>query len=68
MTKSDSLLICGGLHPRRTVGWFGGAGSLGGGGARMLDRVAEPGGNCGADRKGVICGLVLDCNGAGLLP
>ena len=68
MTKSDHLLICVSLNPGRTVGWFGGAGSLGGGGARMLDREVEPGGNCGAGRRGLIGGLVLDCNGAQLLP
>jgi hypothetical protein len=28
----------------------------------------EPGGNCGAGRKGLICGLGLACNGAELLP
>ena len=68
MTKSDSLLFCECLNPRRTVGWFGGAGPVGGGGARMLDREVEPGGNCGAGRKGLICGLALECNGAELLP
>jgi hypothetical protein len=68
MTKLYSVLICGSLHPGRTVGWFGGAGSLGGGGARMLDREVEPEGNCGAGRKGVICGLVLGRDGAELLP
>ena len=68
MTKSYSLLICGSLNPGRTVGWFGGAGSLGGGGARMLDREVEPGGNWGAARKGLSCGFALECNGAELLP
>lgn len=66
-TKSDSLLLCGSLNPGRTVGWFGGAGSFGGGGARMLDREVEPGGNSGAGRIGLICGFVLECNGAELL-
>ena len=68
MVKSDSLLLCGSLHPGRTVGWFGGAGSLGGGGARMLDREVEPGGNCGAGRKTLVRGLTLGRNGAELLP
>jgi hypothetical protein len=57
MIKSHSLLIWVCLNSGRTVGWFGGAGSLGGGGARMLDREVEPGGNCGAARKGLVCGL-----------
>lgn len=68
MTKSDSLLSRGSLIPGRTVGWFGGAGSLGGGGARMLDREVAPGGNCGAGRTGWICGLVLGYDGAELFP
>jgi len=34
----------------------------------MLDRAAEPGGNCGAGRIGLICGFVLECNDAELLP
>ena len=71
MTKSDSLLFCGSLDPGRTVGWFGGAGPLGGGGARMLDREVELGGSFGAGRKGftgLICGLKLGCNCAKLLP
>ena len=67
MTKSDSLLICGGLNPTRTVGWFGGAGSLGGGGARMLDRTVEPPGNCGAGRENLVCGFLLEFDGAELL-
>ena len=71
MTKSELLPICGSLSPGRTVGWFGGAGSLGGGGARILDREEEPGGTCGAGRKGFsgfICGFKLLCNCLKLLP
>jgi hypothetical protein len=71
VTKSGSLLICGSLNPGRTVGWFGGAGSRGGGGARTLDREVETGGNCAADRKGfsgLLCGFTLARNCVKLLP
>jgi hypothetical protein len=68
MTKSDSLLICGSPNPGRTVGWFGGAGPLGGGGARMLDRAVELRGKRGAGREGLTCGLVSEYSCAELLP
>jgi hypothetical protein len=52
MTRFECLLIGGSLNPGRTIGWFGGAGSLGGGGALILERGAEPGGTFGAGLDG----------------
>jgi hypothetical protein len=75
MTRFDCLLIGGSLNPGRTVGWFGGAGSLGGGGALILERGAEPGGNLGAGLEGeapgcrdLICGFRVLCCCVEFLP
>lgn len=69
LIRFDCILIDGSLKPGRTVGWFGGAGSLGGGGALILERGAEPGGNRGAGLegelpgcRGVICGFKVPCS------
>lgn len=51
-TRCYCLLIGGSLNPGRTIGWLGGAGSLGGGGALMLERAVEPGGTLGAGLEG----------------
>jgi hypothetical protein len=52
MTRFHCLLIGGSLNPGRTIGWFGGAGPLGGGGALILEREVEPGGTLGAGLDG----------------
>lgn len=52
MAKFECLLIAGSLNPGRTIGWLGGAGSLGGGGALILERGVEPGGTPGAGLEG----------------
>jgi hypothetical protein len=46
------LLIGGSLNPGRTIGWLGGAGSFGGGGALILERGVEPAGTLGAGLVG----------------
>jgi hypothetical protein len=75
LIRIDYILIGGSLKPGRTVGWFGGAGSLGGGGALILERGAEPEGKRGADLegevpdcRGVTCGLKVLCSCIMLFP